>query len=70
MVLASVGEGPVAEGLGVIRVEPDGLVVVRNGAVVSALVVIGTAPVVEGFGVVRLDRQCRVVACERLVKAI
>jgi hypothetical protein len=40
-------EAPVVEGLGIIRIEPDGLVVVLNGAVVLAAVGTGNAPVVE-----------------------
>jgi hypothetical protein len=35
---------PVVERYGVIRVEPDGLVEVLNGAVVLALIIVGIAP--------------------------
>jgi len=40
---------------GVIRVEPDGLVVVLNGAVELALGSVGEAPAVEGSGVIRVE---------------
>jgi hypothetical protein len=41
---------PYAPCPGVIRVEPDGLVVVLDGAVRLAFVIVGDTPVVEGFG--------------------
>jgi hypothetical protein len=48
LALVSVGIAPAVEGKRVIRVEPDGLVEVLNGAVVLALAKVGIAPVVEG----------------------
>jgi hypothetical protein len=50
LALVIIDIAPVVEGFGEIRVEPDGLVVVLNGAVGLALVIIGKAPVVEGLG--------------------
>jgi hypothetical protein len=55
LALAIVGKAPVAEGIGVIRVEPDGLVEVRNGAVKLTLVIVSLPPVGEGFDVIRVE---------------
>jgi hypothetical protein len=44
---------PVAQGVGVIRVEPDRLIEVLNGSVVLALASVGGPPVAEGEGVIR-----------------
>jgi hypothetical protein len=55
LALVIVGIAPVVERLGVIGVEPDGLVVVPNGAVGLALVIVGIAPVVERLGVIGVE---------------
>jgi len=55
LALEIVGIVPVEEGSGVIRVEPDGLVVVLNGVVGLALAIVGIAPTVERYGVIRVE---------------
>jgi hypothetical protein len=61
--LASVGGAPDVEGVGIIRVEPNGLVEVLNGAVELGLESVGTAPGEEGYAtdflrlVARLDHR-------------
>jgi hypothetical protein len=54
LALVIVGVATFIEGLGEIRVKPDGPVEVRNGAVVLALVIVDIAPVVERQGEIRV----------------
>ena len=48
-------EVPVAQGVGLIRVDPEGLVVVLNCAVILAFGTVSAAPVVEGTVVIRVE---------------
>ncbi len=50
------GDAPVGVGVGKIRVERDGLGVVRDGAVERALPPVGEAPVGVGEGKIRVER--------------
>ena len=52
---------PVAEGSGIVRLQPDCLVVVRDGFRMTAEVVLRNTPVAVGFGQVRLQSDCLVV---------
>src|SRR5262249_4347911 len=47
--------GEIVVGFGVLRVEPDGLVVIRDSLVELPLLVVGDSPVVEGEGVLGVE---------------
>jgi hypothetical protein len=60
-------EPPVLIGMDVVRVELDGLVVVRDGAIEVLLEIVGYAPVVEGQGEIRVEPDGLVVVCNGAV---
>ena len=62
-----VGEAPVVIGLGVLRVEPDGLGEVGNRLVVFALLPVGEAPVAIRLGIFRVQPDGLGVVGNRLV---
>jgi hypothetical protein len=53
--LGAARKAAVVEGFGIVRFEPDGLVVILQRAVHVAFVAARSAPVVEGDGIVRLE---------------
>jgi hypothetical protein len=53
--VGSVRVAAIVEELGVIRVEPNGLIVVLNGTVGSALGIVGVAPAVADLRVIQVE---------------
>jgi hypothetical protein len=56
------------EGVGIIRLEPDRLIVIHNRAIIVALGLVGDTAAVKGIGVFRVELNCLVEVRNRAVR--
>jgi hypothetical protein len=62
-----IGVAAVVERIGVVRIKPDRLIIILDGAVVFAFGLIGDAAVIERIDVVRIKPDCLVEIRDRAV---